>query len=122
MQTIKKLSRLIKRFFIELRPITLPRTEAEFLKLKQTLIDLYDLEDSPEIWHTVCGAITSTPAWRLKKPILDIVNPAKRLKVNKVAHDQKMLAYEQVELKLKEKLAEEVKKLAETTEVTGAPV
>lgn len=93
-------------------PRKLPTNEVEFEALKKLFIKVYSLEDALPVWITVAGQITSTPAHKIRKSHASIVNAAKRLRINAIAHNQKMLAMTELENRLRiasEKLVDELK-------------
>lgn len=71
-------------------PRRLPKNLEELMKMKEIFITYYGLEDRPDIWFTVCGQISATPATHLRKPYSDMVKAAKRLAVNRLARDAKI--------------------------------
>lgn len=108
-----------KRLFIAFHastqwyPRLLPRTELEFERLQQVLVQCYGLDDHPDTWQMVAGQITSTPASSVRKSYRVMANAAKRLKINLIAHNQKIFANDQRMTMLKEKtlkVADEFKK------------
>jgi hypothetical protein len=83
-------------------PRRLPTNQWEFVEFKRRLIQYYGLEDRHDVWLTVCGHVTATPATKLRKSYGSIANAAKRLQVNKTAHDQKTVAIQALQVILEE--------------------
>lgn len=93
-------------------PRPLPRTENEFLDLKAKLIHYFDVQDRPDIWMTVCGQMTSLAPVKTRISYQRLVNVAKRLDINGVVHNQKVLENGKLMARLKEltdKMADEEK-------------
>lgn len=72
-------------------PRPLPRTSEEFIRIKEIFIQYYGLEDKPDIWLTVIGHMTSVPTSRLRKSYGNIVNAAKRLRINASLQKEKQV-------------------------------
>lgn len=82
-----KVSKLLKLYYLLTAhiPRQLPRNKKELEELAYILINYYGLPDKPDVWFTVSGQITSTPATKTRKPYSHIVNAARRLGVNALA-------------------------------------
>lgn len=78
-------------------PRPLPRTETEYLAMCHILMQFFGLEDDPSVWTTVSGQITSVPAVKMRKSYGSISNAAKRLRVNYIAHQHKLVAMKALE-------------------------
>lgn len=91
-------------------PRPLPTNEEEYLNFQQDLIQYFGLEDNDHVWITVASQIHATPPTSLYRSYGKIANAAKRLKVNAIAQDQKLLAVGNLEHKLKLKLEDMAKK------------
>lgn len=87
-------------------PRKLPETSTEFEAMKAILTKYYGLEDSADTWATVSGQITSAPVTSMRKSYKDLVNSAKRKRVNLIAQNQKLLAYGVLEGKLEQAMME----------------
>lgn len=87
-------------------PRKLPENGTEFEAMKAKLVNYYGLEDTADSWATVAGQITSTPPTSMRKSYGDLVNAAKRKKVNLIAQNQKILAYSVLEGKLEAAMME----------------
>lgn len=85
-------------------PRQLPTSVEEYEEMKDIFMRYYGLENNAQIWATVAGQICSTPANSLRKSYGSIVNAAKRLHINKIANEQKMLAIEELQNILKQKM------------------
>ncbi len=81
-------------------PRRMPSTPEEFEKTKSILINYFGLDDRPDIWLTVCGQLTGTKATSIRKPYKDLANAAKRLNINLVAHNKKLVAISELNAKL----------------------
>lgn len=91
-------------------PRPLPTNEDEYENFQQDLIQYFGLEDNDHVWITVASQIHATPPTSLYRSYGKIANAAKRLKVNAIAQDQKLLAVGNLEHKLKLKLEDMAKK------------
>ena len=103
---------MIKQIYYQLTayiPRPIPTTVEEYEEMKEIFMRYYGLENSAPIWATVAGQICSTPATNLRKSYGSIVNAAKRLAINKLANDQKMLAIEGLQNMLKAKMEQVAK-------------
>ncbi len=96
-------------------PRRMPETESEYLRLKEVLLQYFGVEDTSYVWVTVAGLVQNTKPTSIRKSYGSIANGAKRLKVNAIAQDQKVLAGKALEAKLKE-LAEKMVKESERAE------
>lgn len=94
-------------------PRLLPRNETEFDNLKRVLHKYYSLEDDPTTWITVSGQITGVPPTSVRKSYGSLANAARRLRINQVAHQKKLVEIEKIELRLKEATEKLAKDLAE---------
>ena len=90
-------------------PRRLPSSEAEFMKLKDILINYYDVLDEPQTYHMLAGQITSVPATKIRKPYGELANAIKRLKINSLAQCYRIYAQKEMEAKMAS-LAEEQQK------------
>jgi len=93
-------------------PRHLPQTKEEFEKIKSILISTYDLEDTPQVWYTVASHMTALHPQKIKQSYEAMANVAKRMKINGVLQDQKILAEQELRAKMEElakKAAEEAK-------------
>lgn len=82
-------------------PRKLPTTTEEYLKLRERLVLYFGLDDGdPAVWATVSGQITSTPATSMYKSYRAMANAGLRLKVNLVAHNEKVIAVNAIRAKL----------------------
>lgn len=110
--TLKSLTHNLKRLFHKVTsplPRRLPSTTEEFERLRDTLSKYYGLDkDDPNVWITVSGQITSTPATSVRKSYKDIANAAKRLNINLIAHTYKTVAIATLNAKLEEKMKQTV--------------
>lgn len=97
-------------------PRPLPTNHDEYLRFKQTLHHYFGLDDNDHVWITVASQIHANPPTSLYRSYGKIANAAKRLKVNAIAQDQKLLALENLHTKLETK----AKEIAEKAEVDGA--
>lgn len=97
-------------------PRPLPSTPEEYNKLKNILRDYYGLDDTDDVWACVGGQITATPATKVWKSYSSIVNPVKRLKINKVAHEDRLAAYQRIQEKQMSDLKTAVDKVVEATD------
>lgn len=100
--------KILDKVFIRLTaklPRRMPITMDEFESLKLDLIQGFGLKDEPNVWITVAGQIISQRATQVKITYRDLVNVARRLDINKIAHDQRALALEKLQAKLKEAIA-----------------
>lgn len=107
--------KILDRVFFKLTariPRRMPETMSEFDSLKSDLIQGFGLKDEPNTWITVAGQIISQKATQTKITYRDLVSVAKRLEINKVAHDQRGLALEKLQVMLKEALEKQTKELA----------
>lgn len=94
-------------------PRKLPETKEELDQLKSILTQFFGLEDEPAVWATVCGQITSTEATSVRKSYRSMVNAAKRLRINLIANNEKVIAYAALKRRLEEttlKVVNELKK------------
>jgi hypothetical protein len=98
-------------------PRRLPQTPEEFDRIKKILIETYNLEDSPQVWYTVASHMASTHPAEIKRSYEALANIAKRMKINGILQDQKLLA----EKALKDKMEELAKKAAEEAQKLEAP-
>lgn len=96
-------------------PRPLPTDHDEYLSFKQALHHYFGLDDNDHVWMTVASQIHSNPPTSLYRSYGKIANAAKRLKVNAIAQDQKLLALSNLETKLREK----AEKLSKEAEVDG---
>jgi hypothetical protein len=97
------------KFFYRLTawfPRLLPTTQTEIDQLKQILVQHFGLKDDPRVWCTVLGQICSVKPTSIRKPYSHLVNVAKRLDINKLANDLKMVEIERLQVMLQEKLKE----------------
>lgn len=99
-------------------PRHLPQTFDQWAKLKAILHIHYGVPDEPLSWAAIAGQITSLEATCMRKSYQSLANAAKRLKVNQVAHDLKMIAYQENEANLKAKLQKAMENLANTDDTT----
>lgn len=83
-------------------PRPLPRSEDEFLILKEIFKTHFHLKDEPAVWATVCGQLTSVPPTKLKKSYRSTVNAAKRLEINYIIQKQKLQAINDLTLQIKQ--------------------
>lgn len=106
-------------------PRRLPSTKDELDALRCTLQLYYGLGDSLDEWICVLGHLQATPARSLRNSYINLVNPAKRLRVNKLAQDEKMLAIganqKILEEKLKAKLEQVASELPSNEEAEESP-
>lgn len=108
-------------------PRKLPTDQAEIVAFKETLQLYFGLDDRHDVWLTVYGQITSTPATKLRKSYGEIANAARRHSViNPLAQNQKIATIKALEGMLKEKLEEqtehEIRQKATAQEIAVAPV
>lgn len=93
----QKLFIYLAKFYYHLTayyPRRLPTTETELLKLRETLIKYYGLEDKVEVWYTVASQISATKPIVIRKPYAHLVNAATRLKTNTLAQRLKEVIIE----------------------------
>lgn len=81
--------------------ISLPENSADFKLLKEKLIVL-GVRDRPEVWYTVASHIQKLDSTVTKCSYAYLVNAARKLLINEVAQEEKVLAGLQIEAKLKE--------------------
>ena len=122
-----------KRFFIKAYyhltayvPRKLPKDHLQLNEMREVLELYFGLPNRHDVWLTVYGQITSTPSTSLRKSYGSIANAAKRLQVNKVAHEQKLIAIEALKVMLEEKVGEladsEIAQKAANKEFSVAPI
>ncbi len=107
---------LLERLFFHITvdwPRHLPRNEAEVNKLKQVLITHFGLKDEPSHWIAIFGQMCSVKPTSVRKPYRHYVNVAKRMEINKLANDSKMLEIEKLHVKLEAKLKEQANNVPE---------
>ncbi|HRH25105.1 MAG TPA: hypothetical protein PLQ20_02080 [Candidatus Paceibacterota bacterium] len=103
----------LKKMFYTLTahyPRVLPSTEDEYKKMKHILNAYFEVPDDAKYWATIAGQITGTTPTKMRRTYKSLSNVAKRMDVNKLAQDHKLIAYEQLEAKLKAHIEEEQKK------------
>lgn len=110
-------------------PRKLPKDQAEYAAFCETLEQYFGIRNSYDVWMTVAGQVTSTPPNCLRKSYGSIANAAKRLYINKVAHDQKLIAIEALNVILEQKAKEladieatQITQKAQDNEACVAPV
>ena len=91
----------------------LPTSIDELFELKLILQTYYGLGNSFEEWVTVLGHIQGTRGDSLTNSYANLVNPAKRLKVNKMVQDEKILSIQENQKILEKKLKEKLEQLAD---------
>ncbi len=82
-------------------PRRLPRTHDEYNKLKGILHRYYGLEDDPQVWSIVANQVQSPSPTNIRIPYKNIINPVKRFYTNAIAQDHKMVAYKEINERLK---------------------
>lgn len=102
-------------------PRRLPTSHQELDNFRTIAQEYYGLECTSDQWITVCGQITSTPASSLRKSYGSIINAAKRLNINRVAHEQKLVAADRLKAKLEELVEKEAKDARSTAELKPVP-
>ena len=93
-------------------PRKLPTTELEYCRLKDILLQAFNLPDEPATWITVAGVVTSTPSLTVRRPLSHIVSHVRRLSMNKIAHDDKVRSMKELDKKLLAAIDKESAKLA----------
>lgn len=88
-------------------PRPLPTTEEEFVKLKDTLMLYFGVEDSQVGWITVASEIQNTKTASLRKRYSLYANAAKKIEINGMCENQKRLEGAKLSARLKE-IAEKV--------------
>lgn len=87
--------------------------------MKDILCQAFDLKNEPAVWMTVAGTVSATHGLSVRRPLSHIVNMARRLEINKLAHFEKMIANANLEKQLQEAMKNAGAELAEKT--TDAP-
>lgn len=83
-------------------PRKLPETEGDIKKIKEIFTQAFGLEDSPQVWYTVFANMASIKSTSVRVPYASLVNIAKRLTINKILQDQKIIEHDTHMLTLKE--------------------
>jgi len=81
-------------------PRKLPTTPEEYARFKHMLLKYYDVADEPKTWATVAGQVTSTPHYSIRKSFGVIANTVKRLEINALAQQDRVLAFEAINARL----------------------
>ena len=105
---------MIKKLYYKLTyflPRPIPKTEYDYEKFKDILIQYFGVKNDPKSWMTVAGQITSTPSEKMYKSWGKIANCAKRLDINKLAHDHKTQAIKDLNELLKKAFEAEQERL-----------
>lgn len=89
-------------------PRRLPETKEELERMRETLIQYFGVDEAPETWYTVYSEITGTCRTNMRRSLKELANVARRLHVNQIVQDHKVLASEAIRAKLEEKLKEVV--------------
>ncbi len=101
-------------------PRKLPSDEWEYDDLKGILIKYFGLkQDDPKTWLTVAGHIQSTPTYKMTCSYGLLANVAKRLTVNKLAQEHKILETARLNALLQAKMEEEAKRMQEEADEAG---
>lgn len=119
---MSKFSQLAKGLYYKLTaymPRRMPQTSDEYMKFKEIMMKYYGVEDNPAAMATVASHLGSIPAWSMKVQYGVLANTAKRLVVNKLAHEHKMFEIAKHEDKLKQAELKLVKDETPKEELTG---
>lgn len=84
-------------------PRTLPKTQEDFEKMREIMVQHYGLEDDPKITYTLASQLMSGEPHSLRRSYGSMANAAKKLNIAKMVQDLKSLAIKEEQAKLKEK-------------------
>lgn len=107
-------------------PRLIPSSKEEWESLRHTLKEVFNIDDDPMVWYAVYSRAQgsnndNTRLMSIRRSYLDLVNTTKRLKINKAAQDEKILAAEKIEADAKRKMEEAAKKVA-SEEANKGPI
>lgn len=103
-------------------PRKLPRTQAEFQKLRDIMVSAYSCNDQPSTTMVLAGQVTSTEAHRIRKSYAHIANCIKRLEINAVAQEFRQIAIKENNDRLEaaaKKIADAMKAEEESSDKTA---
>lgn len=83
-------------------PRRLPEHPKDWARLKFILSNHFGVKDDPITWYCVASQVTGTPPDKIKITYASLVNRAKRLNVNELAQDQKIIAGHEITRRMKE--------------------
>lgn len=74
-------------------PRKMPETKEQLEHLRKVFVEAFGLEDSHQVFYTVFANIASVKGTSIRIRYGQLVNIAKRLEINKLLQDQKVLEY-----------------------------
>lgn len=75
-------------------PRHLPKTKEDVEKVKEIFTLAYNLKDSPQVWYTIFANMAAMKADETKISYKRLTNIAKRLDINKLLQDQKLVEHQ----------------------------
>lgn len=102
----------------------LPLTLEAFEEMKQSLIKDYQTPDQPEVWYTIASHIQAAKAWTVSIPLKELADVGRKVIINKVAQDQKVIEAAKIQVKLEEaakKVADAIKAEEEANPTRPVP-
>ncbi len=83
-------------------PRRLPSTKEELARLREVLVNHYGLEDRSDIWLTIFGNLSSRPATSLWFYYGQLNAVGRRMDINKLVHQEKLIEIKKLEDRLEE--------------------
>lgn len=83
-------------------PRKIPTDSVSLSRLKHILMKYYNVPNQADCWLTIYGQLHSIPAIRLRKSYGHLANAAKRLAINKLVQEEKLLEIKKLEARLEE--------------------
>lgn len=79
----------------------LPTNAEQFEEMKKVMIN-FGTEDQPEVWYTIASHIQAAKAWQTRMLFQELIDVGRKVIINRVAQDQKVIEGAKIQAKLEE--------------------